>query len=514
MPLLRRMRLQGGPESLRNALQELGTTFIKLGQIMSTRSDLLPEDYIVALSTLQDRLPPVPIEDVRSMILHELGASPEELFAGFQEAPLATASIGQVHAATLFDGTEVVVKVQKPGIVDEVELDLHILHDLARVAASRIDSPLVLNLVEAVEHFSDALRDELDYTTEGRNVERFAQAMEGTPRIVVPRVYWMYTTPRVLTMERLFGVRIDDLTALTASGVEPRQVAHDLANMVFREIFDQGFFHADPHPGNYIVQASGAIGVVDFGLVGALDEATRRDLLLLLAAWVRSDVDGLAEGLISLGVARGGTGIAQLRGDMRRVLGRYYGARLQDINMGRVLGEIFRLARRHNLMLRGDLALMGKTLAMHEGLGLVLDPRFHLVEVARPYVEGALRRMYLPRPDAQAAALNLGALLELAGTFPQRTQRLLSRLERGEMGVAVRPEGVDSLMRDLNRMVNRLSVSILAASFIVGLALLLQLVVSTHGSHILLALFAGGLLAAGMVGLWLLLSMYRSGRLH
>ncbi len=514
MPLPGRARIVGGPESLRTAIQELGTTFIKLGQILSTRSDLLPDDYIGALSVLQDRLPPVPIEDVRAMITRELGAPPEEVFAHFDETPLATASIGQVHAATLPDGSEVVVKVQKPGIVEEIEMDLLILLDLARLAASRIDSPLVRNLEETVLHFSDGLRDELDYTTEGRNAELFARGIDQKTRVVAPRVYWEFTTPRVLTTARFQGVKINDSEGLARQAVSPQAVARELANMAMHAVFENGFFHADPHPGNYIVCSDGNIAIVDFGLVGRLDDGTRRDLLLMLAAWVGNDADGMAEGLIAVGVARGGTGISQLRSDMRRMLGRYHGARLRDIHAGRMLNEVFRLARRHHLMLRGDLALMAKTLAMHEGMGLTLDPDFHLVSVARPFVESALRTLYLPRPDARTAALNLGAMLDLAGSLPQRAQRLLSRLERGEMGVAVRPEGMDPLMRDLNRMVNRLSVSILAASFIVGLALLLQTVVSTHGSKILLLVFAGGLFSAGMLGLWLLLSMYRAGKIQ
>lgn len=514
VPIPGRARLMGGPESLRIALQELGTTFIKLGQILGTRSDLLPEEYIVALSALQDRLPPVAPAEVRAVIAEELGAPPEEVFARFDDMPLATASIGQVHAATLHDGTEVVVKVRKPGITEEIELDLLILQDLARLAADRIDSHLVQNLEETVGHFADGLRDELDSTIEARNVEHFAAGLDPRVKVVVPCVYWDYTTSRILTTTRFQGVKITDLPALTSQGVSPRWLARELARMAMHSIFINGFFHADPHPGNYIVQADGTIAVIDFGLVGRLDDSTRRDLVLMLAAWVSGDGDAMAESLIALGVAKGGSEFSQLQSDMRRLVTRYHGARLKDIQAGRMLSDVLRLARRRHLMLRGDLALMAKTLAMHEGIGLALDPYFHLPTVARPFVQSALRGIYLPPPNARTAAMNLGALIDLAGTLPRRAQRLLTRLERGEMGIAVRPEGMDPLIRDLNRMVNRLSVSILAASFIVGLALVLQTVVSTHGSRILLVLFAGGLLLAGALGLWLLVSMYRAGRIH
>ncbi|MGH2346725.1 MAG: ABC1 kinase family protein, partial [Chloroflexota bacterium] len=357
-------------------------------------------------------------------------------------------------------------------------------------------------------------RDELDSTMEGRTIEHFAAGLDPKVKVVVPRVYWDFTTARVLTTTRFQGTKVTDLPGLAGQGVSPRRLARELARMAMHSIFINGFFHADPHPGHYIVQSDGTIAIIDFGLVGRLDDGTRRDLVLMLAAWVSGDADAMAESLIALGVARGGSEFSQLQSDMRRLVTRYHGARLKDIQAGRMLSDVLHLARRRHLMLRGDLALMAKTLAMHEGMGLALDPQFHLPTVARPFVQSALRDIYLPPPNARTAALNLGALLDLAGSFPRRTVRLLNRLERGEIGVAVRPEGMDPLIRDLNRMVNRLSVSILAASFIVGLALVLQTVVSTHGSRILLLLFAGGLLLAGILGLWLLVSMYRAGRIH
>jgi ubiquinone biosynthesis protein len=514
VPFPGRGRLVGRPESLVAALEELGTTFIKLGQILSTRSDLLSEDYITALSALQDRLPPVPFADVRTAILRELGGEPEELFARIDVTPLATASIGQVHAATLRDGTEVVVKVQKPGISQEVELDLAIMHDLAQLAASRLDLPLIRNLEETVEQFAEGLRNELDYMHEGRNADRLRRSFASDPRVRLPRVHWDLTSARVLTLDRLYGTKITNVDALIEQGIDRSRIANTMAELVMRQIFELGFFHADPHPGNYLVLPDGTIGILDFGLFGTLDSETRRELLLLLAAWVRGDAEGLAESLVALGMTTGGGQFKPLRDDMRRVLRRYQDARLEEVNLSAVVSDIFRLARRYHLVLRGDLALMAKTLAMHEGLGLAIDPQFRLVEVAQPYVETALRRMYTPHPDLRAVALNLGAMLDLSSNFPQRAQRLLGRLERGDLGVSVRPEGTDVLMRDLNRMVNRLSISILAAAFIVGLGLVLQIVENSHASFLILTIFASGLFAAGTLGLWLLISMYRSGRLR
>jgi ubiquinone biosynthesis protein len=514
LPLLRRAGTLGRPQSLRDALEELGTTFIKLGQILSTRPDLLPDDYIAALSTLQDSLAPLPYETVRDAVVRELGATPEQLYASFDPIPLATASIGQVHAAVLHGGERVVVKVQKPDIIGDIELDLHIMRDLAHLAVSRVDLPFVHNLEETVEQFSDGLREELDYLHEAHSAERFARALRGDSRVAVPRIYWDLTSARVLTMERLDGIKINNLAEIERQGISRHHVAKTLSAVVLRQILELGFFHADPHPGNYLVRVDGSIGIVDFGLMGAVDDATRRELLLLLASWVRGDADGLAEGLTILGVTRGAANLTRLRGDMRRILAKYHDARLEEVNLARVTGDLFRLARRHNMLLRGDLAIMAKTLAMHEGLASRLDPGFHLVEEARPFVESALRRLYFSRPDMRTTALNLGALVDLTSNLPQRAQRLLGRLERGDIGVTVRPEGMDPLMRELNHMVNRLSVTILAAAFIVGLALLLQVVESSHGSLFLLFIFASGLVAAGTLGLWLLISMYRAGRVH
>ncbi len=514
LPIVRRAGVLGRPQSLRNALEELGTTFVKLGQILSTRPDLLSEDYVEALSTLQDSLAPIGFDAVSGVVERELGAPPGELFAYFDPTPLATASIGQVHAAGLEDGTSLVVKVQKPGIAAEVELDLQIIHNLSRLAASRIDLPLIWNLEDIVDQFSDGLREEIDYLHEARNAERFARIVAQDANLVVPAVHWDFTTPRVLTLGRIDGVKISDLAGMQRNGVDRRHVARALSGSVLQQVFDHGYFHADPHPGNYLIRGDGAIGIVDFGLMGSLDDATRRELLLLLASWVREDADGLADGLMALGVARTSMRSHDLRSDMRRVLGRYHDARLEDISLGKVLADVFRLARRHHLVLRGELALMAKTLAMHEGLGSRLDPQFHLVEEARPYVEKAMRRMYLPKPDGHAVALGIGAMLDLTTSFPQRATRLLGRLERGDIGVAVRPEGMDPVMRDLNHMVNRLSVTILAAAFIVGLALLLQVVETSHGSLFLLLLFAAGLIGAVVLGLWILFSMYRAGRSH
>jgi ubiquinone biosynthesis protein len=511
VPLPGRNRLARSPEGLRAALEELGPTFIKLGQILSTRPDLLPDDYIQALSTLQDQLSPIDTAVIRTVIQSELGAPVEELYAWFDPKPFATASIGQVHLARLHSGETVVVKVQKPGIDQQVELDLSILHDMARLAVERVDSPLVQNLDEVVLRFSDTLRDELDYVREGRNAERFTRQFGYNGDVKAPYIYWAFTTKRVLTMERIMGVKVNDLQALSGLNVDRKQLARDLANVTVRQIFEFGFFHADPHPGNYFVQPNGVLGVIDFGMVGTLDEGTRRGLVLLVAAWVQADVDGLVDALFHLSIVQGGIEIGALQADLRSLLGRYHDATLADIHLDEVLSDVFRITRRHHVLLRGDLALVGKTLAMNEGLGQSLDPQFVMVTEVRPSVDAALRRLLLPRPDIYSAALNLQAFIELGATFPQRAQRLLGQLERGEFTVQARLPQLDSILGWAGRLINRIVLALLVAASILGLSQLLN-VASTHNVGWLVVIIALGLLGTLALAIWLVLSMVHTVR--
>jgi ubiquinone biosynthesis protein len=361
-----------------------------------------------------------------------------------------------------------------------------------------------------VTRFSDTLRDELDYVREGRNAERFTRRFGYGSGVKAPYIYWALTTKRVLTMERIMGVKINDLQALSTLGVDRRPLARDLANIVVRQIFDFGFFHADPHPGNYFVQPNGTFGVIDFGMVGTLDEGTRRGLVLLLAAWVQGDVDGLVDALSRLSLVQGGIETGALKADLRWVLGRYHDAQLAAIHLGQVLDDVFRLIRRHHVVLRGDLALMAKTLVMNEGLGQMLDPEFVLVTEVRPTIDAALRRLLLPRPDIYSAALNVQALLDLGATFPQRAQRLLGQVESGEFTVQARLPQLDSILHWIGQLVNRVVLALLVAASLLGMTKLLE-VAEAHQSLRMVFVVAIGLVATIVLALWLVFSMFTLG---
>jgi ubiquinone biosynthesis protein len=500
------------PERLRLALEELGATFIKLGQIASTRADLLPPEYLAELARLQDQAPPVPVEAVRAVVAAELGRPVEAVFARFEDAPLAAASIGQVHAATMPDGTEVAVKVRRPGVVEEVELDLAILEHLATAAGRHWEVAERYDVVGLVQEFAETLRAELDYRREGRNAERIAANFSGDARLHVPRVHWEQTAGGVLTLERLRGIKIDDLAALDAAGIDRPALAVRAAGVVLKMVFEDGCFHADPHPGNLFVEPDGRIGLLDFGMVGTLDEATRDQLAAVLLAVAGGDGARLADALLDLGVIRGRIDRPQLERDLQRLLARYSGAPLGEISLRRLLAEALDVIRRHRLQLPARLALLLKTAAMHEALGARLDPSFRLTAVLAPYAERLLLRQFAP--DRWGRRLGLAGLdaARLGTELPGEARRLIAALQRGTLEVGVRPEHFEPLVGRLERLAHRLVLGILAAAFVNGLAVLLAAHRPGEPAAWLGPLLGFGFALAAGLGAYLAWVILRSGR--
>ena len=517
-PLPGRGRGAGGtpgpsrPEHLRLALEELGATFVKLGQVASTRPDLLPPDYQVELAKLQDQAPPVPIEAVRAAIAVELGRPVEAVFARFEAQPLAAASIGQVHAATLPDGTEVAVKVRRPGVVDEVEQDLAVLEHLAAVANRTWAPAARYDLVGLAQEFGETLRAELDYRREGRNAERIAADFAGDPRLHVPRVFWAQSAGGVLTLERLRGIKVDDVGALDAAGIARPALADRAAGVVLDMVFEHGCFHADPHPGNLLVEPDGRIGLLDYGMVGTLDEATREELADVLLAVAVGDGAQLADALLELGVAQGGIDRPWLERDLERLVTRYRDQPLGEIPLRRILAEALDVVRRHGLVLPAKLALLAKTVAMYEALGARLDPTFQLTPVLAPYAERLLRRRFVPARLARRLVLTGLDAARLGATLPAEARRLLVALRRGTLEVGVRPEHVEPLLGRLERLTNRLVLGVLAAAFVNGLAVLLASPRAGGAEAWLGPLLGVGFALAAGLGLYLAWAILRSGR--
>ncbi|HZA04229.1 MAG TPA: AarF/UbiB family protein, partial [Propionibacteriaceae bacterium] len=345
----RRRQPYSTPEHLRRALEELGPTFIKLGQLLSTRSDIVPASYLNELARLQDRAPAIPLPTVESLIEQELGAPPDDIFARFEAVPLACASIGQAHLATLEDGTEVVVKVRRPNIHAIVETDLDILQNLANQANRRWAVAANYNLPGLVAEFSVSLRRELDYMTEGRNAERFAENFADSSDVHIPRVFWATTTSRVLTLERIRGIKVNDIDGLVQARVNRRTLATKAARVAVRMVFEHGFFHADPHPGNLFIEPDGRIGLIDFGMVGEIDAGLRHQLAALLAALTSHDVERLAKALLDLSVVKRPIDRGQFRNDLILFTSLYRGRRLGEVNVAKLASSLLALLRKYRL---------------------------------------------------------------------------------------------------------------------------------------------------------------------
>ena len=497
---------------MRKAIEELGPTFIKLGQILSTRGDLLPQDYLAELEKLQDGAPSIPPAIVRSILVEEFGRPVEEVFASFDFQPLAAASIGQAHCATLPDGTGVVVKVRRPGVDERVEMDLHVLLDLALRASKHWSAARFYDLYGITQEFAQTIRTELDYLHEAENAERFGENFADDPGVHIPRVCWEQTTMRVLTMERIHGMKINDVRAIKAAGLDRSDIARRAAQALLKMILDDGFFHADPHPGNIFVEADGTIALIDFGMVGHVDVSTKDLLVRLVLCMASNDASRLADVLLDLSTAHVHVDRNSLKRDLQRILERYLGRSLGDVKLSAFLGELLSVVRRHHLRLPADLALLVKTLGMDEGLGVALDPRFDMMEVYVPYAEAYLRRQFSPRAWLKSMTIFGLDSLQMGMELPRQLHRILGDIERGGFEVNVQPESFDAYLARIEVLANRIILGILAAAFTVGMALL---VAAYHPSgfdgfaHVLFLLV---LVLSGSFGTYLLALIVLSKR--
>ncbi|SHK14315.1 ABC1 kinase family protein [Rhodothermus profundi] len=509
----RRAEPYAAPEHLRMALDELGAAWIKLGQFLATRADLLPPSYQRELAKLQDAAAPVPGEVAQAIIETELGRSLTDLFAHFDPQPLAAASIGQAHAATLTDGTEVVVKVRRPGVVEQVEQDLELLLNLAHTANRHWELAETYDIVGIVQEFALTLRAELDYLREGRNAERFAQHFAHNPTVHIPRVFWDYTTSRVLTLERIRGIKIDHLEALDAAGFNRTELAERVARILLQMVFEDGFFHADPHPGNFFVEADGTIGLIDFGMVGTVDAPTQDRLALLLLAIAQQDPDRLVDAFLELGVARGHVDRLTLREDLRHFLLAYYDRPLRELRLEPLLKEALTIVRRHHLHLPTNLVLLLKTVTMAEGLAAQLAPDFQVAELLPDYIHRLLLHRYRPRTWLRRLGWTSLEAAEFGLELPRQLRRLLRALEQGTLQLGMRPEGFEPLIARLERLTNRLVLGIITAAFIVGLAVLMTTFRLPGVEHLIGPAFGLGFLLTALLAAYLIWVILRSGRI-
>jgi ubiquinone biosynthesis protein len=523
------------PARVRRALEEMGPTFIKLGQILATRVDLFDAEWIAEFSRLQDSAPTVPWAEIHAQLSVDLGASPEEIFAAIDPQPLAAASVAQVHRARLEDGSEVIVKVRRPGIRPLIEADLRWLMRLAEFAESESTELRVFHPRDVVRQLTQSLRRELDFASECRSAERIAEnfadfvddeapaqkvgsgetaqhdhGAQTAPPVVIPRVYWTWTGERVCVQEFIDGIPGRDLAAVDRAGLDRKILARRGAHAVLKMIVEDGFFHADPHPGNIFYLPGNRIAFIDFGMVGRLTEERRDQVIRLLLGLVRDEPARVADVLLDWT----GNDVKDEDGlllEIQAFVDQYHGVPLKQIRLGAMLTELTALLRQHKLALPPDLALLIKAFISLEGMGRELDPDFDMAGEALPMLQQAMRARYAPRAMVKRGWQAAGEMLALAAGLPQDLSRLLRAARRGRLEIHIDVSHLERVGNQLDRAISRLIVGIVVAALIIGSSI----VMTVSGGPSLLGLPVFGLLGflgAVVGGLWLLLSIRRSGR--
>ncbi|NJK79984.1 MAG: AarF/ABC1/UbiB kinase family protein [Chloroflexaceae bacterium] len=466
-----------GAERLRLALIELGPTFVKFGQLLSTRPDLLPPDFIFELSKLQNTVPPFPSKEAVQRIEAELQRPLTELFAAFEYEPMAAASLGQVHGAVLHTGEHVVIKIQRPNIASSMLTDLAIISDLAALAQENNLFGQQYDLVELAWEFSASLRDELDYRREGYNTDRMRHHFAHNDLTRIPRVYWDYTTSHILTLERLYGIKIDNVAAIDALGINRKRLAERSLELVVEEVYSFGFFHADPHPGNIFALPGEVIGAVDFGQVGVLDRDLRRNSLLLMLAMINHNIDGALRALVDLGVLERHQITPGLRRDITRFINRYVDRPLQDLSVHTLGNDLLEVLHRHRLRLPSPAALLLKALVTMEGTAKLLAPDMDIFAVARPYLYRAAADLLGPAELAGQAFGKLRDVGEATTAIPLHLDAILYQLNRGELRIRTRDEEARRMASAIVGAANRLALALVLAALILASSVLIIAVV-------------------------------------
>jgi ubiquinone biosynthesis protein len=512
-PLKEQMLLLSEAQRLRLALEELGPTFIKFGQILSTRHDIIPAEYIKELEKLQDSVLPFEFSEARKVIEKDFGGKKiEEIFLKFNPEQIASASIGQVYRATLSEGEEVVVKVMRPGVEEIIETDLSILMSMARFAQKHIKESKFFNPVGFVDEFSRIIRLEIDYTNEAQNADKFFLHFMGSETVKIPRMYWKYSTKHVISQEFLEGIKITDIEKIEAQGMDRKKICLDLSYAYLKMIFEDSFYHADPHPGNILVSQDGKIIFLDFGMAGHIDPLLQENLVNLIIAIQLNDVDVLIEALTELGlISAMGSESPLIKIKLEELLTKYYDLSSKFIDPSGFLQDLIDIFAGTGGRVPTNIMLLSKTLIIREEISRKLDPEHNFGELTEPYV----RKMLTGRAKAshiiKEVEKSVYDLLRLMKNLPKRMNHLLSKAEKGTLKLELEHLGLDGLVEELDIISNRLSFSMIIGSLIVGSSLIIQTRMSPSLFGVpLLGII--GFFIAGFLGIGLLISIIRSGK--
>ena len=500
-------------QHLREMLDELGPTFVKFGQLLSTRPDIVPPDIITELRALQDDVKPFPFSEVERMIAEELELPLEKLFLEFEEQPMAAASIGQVHRAVLPNGRRVAVKVQRPDAPRKIEADLALLYQAARLAKERVRALDFIDARELVDEFARSIRHELDYRQEGRNAQAFHRHFAGHPHVRIPRVYWSYSRQRVLTLEMLQGTQLADIELDDYTLEERNRLATLLTETWMTMIFRNGFFHGDPHPANILVIGPEQIGLVDFGQAGKLSDDDISKMTALFIDAASENVDVLAKRLGELGVRYERSREAELQAELRELYYKYYGARLAEIDPMQVVREAFALIYSQNLRLPTRFVILDKAIATLASVTTELHPDFNVFEVAKPYARDLMMHRYTPHRMLRRATKETRSLAQVIRETPYQWHDVLEQARHGQLELVFRHKGLDELAHKLDVVFNRLVVAVVVAGGLIGSSLIG--IFAKNGPHVmgLHVISFIGFLLSGILGVWLLIGVVKSGRL-
>lgn len=499
-------------ERIRLICEELGTTYIKLGQILSVRSDIIPENIAFELRKLQDSVAPFPAEELDEIFEDQFHRSISDLYSSFDYTPSAAASIAQVHRATSRDGEDVAVKIQRPRITTEIETDLDILLDLAVLLERHIPTLRAYQPVAIVKQFTKTVRLELDFRYEGRNTDLFREKFINDETVHIPKIYWDITSEKVLTMEHVSGVKLTDLSQLTEPPFDRHTITVNGTNMFLKQIFEYGFFHADPHPGNIIVMDNNIIAPIDFGIVGFIDNQLKEHLVNALTAFSERDVDRFIHVFSDMEILDEGVDLHGLRYDFNTLMHYYANMPVAQINIGRLLKELHDIVRSYHISLPVDLVLMTKTLVTAEMIGHELDPDFDISVLFKPFIRSLMLSRLDPKRNIENFVGTFGDVIHLLGEFPAEVRLLLKKMKTGKLKFQFEHKGLENFISETDRSINRLSFSIVIAAITIGSSLIIHLNV---GPRIfgLPAIGLIGFLIAGLSGILLIYAIIRSGRL-
>ncbi len=496
----------------RQALEELGPTFIKFGQILSTRQDIVPHEFVIEFLKLQDSVPPIPFADVVKVVEDEFRRPVSELFSSIDETPVAAASIAQVHRAVTSDGKEVVIKVQRPGIEETVENDISILAYIAKLAVRYIPESRNYDPMGMVDEFSHVIRREMDFTLEASYTSRFKENFEDDERVYIPGVFWELTGRRVLTMERVSGIKIDNVEQMRSEGIDTRKVAHLVADVFFKQVFDYGLFHGDLHSGNIFVMGPGKLALVDFGIVGRIDDHMKQHLADILISFVSEDFEGMTRVYQRMGILPEDIDRASFEREYYDIMLRYFGRPFKHVKMGELMLDYIRIAAKHDIRFPRELLLFDKCIIELEGLARLLFPEADIIKESEPYASRLYTDRLNPARMAREAAGAAAEYADILKRFPEQADEAMKKLIEDRLSISFVHKGLEDFIGEVDRSSNRLTFGVIMAALVIGSSMVIasgEKAPTVFGFPLLGVI---GFVVASVLGLWIAIQIIRSGK--